>query len=55
MSFKDFDEYVDKRREEGDMTAPSELFAQWLSNETGKPIIAGPVGEPPAMVAVPDE
>jgi hypothetical protein len=31
-----------------------EAFARWLANASGKPIIAGPAGEPPTVAALPD-
>jgi hypothetical protein len=53
VSYADFDRYV----EENDIAVEDlgEAFAQWLSNQTGEAVIGGPVGEPPAVVAIPDE
>jgi hypothetical protein len=49
----DFDRYV----EEHDV-APDEIgeaFADWLAQQTGQPVIGGPVGEAPTVIALPDE
>lgn len=39
----------------GEPVPVGELFAQWLADESGTAIVGGPVGEPPAIVALPKE
>lgn len=39
----------------GEEAPLGDLFAQWLADESGTPIIGGPVGEPPTVVAIPED
>jgi len=55
-SLADFDHFLEERSGPADdEESVAALFAEWLAQETGQPIIGGPVGEPPSVVAIPDE
>jgi hypothetical protein len=52
----DFDHFREQRGVSvDDEEAVAALFAEWLAQETGWPIIGGPVDEPPSVVAIPEE
>lgn len=55
--FEGFDRLCDEweAAHPGEQIQYGELFGQWLANESGQAIIGGPVGEPPTVVAIPDE
>jgi hypothetical protein len=53
VDFSDFDRYVAEHNVPPEDYG--EAFADWLAQETGEPIIGGPAGEAPSVVALPDE
>lgn len=55
-NYADFDAFVEEWIEVNpDLTPPvGQLFAQWLANVTGSPVIGRPIGGPPDVVAIPD-
>lgn len=56
MSGHDFDHFREQRGVPvDDEEAVAALLAEWLAQETGQPIIGGPVDEPPPVVAIPEE
>jgi hypothetical protein len=55
MSWADFDRYCDEQEAAGSTAEVHDLFAQWLADCTGRAIMGGPVGEPPTVIAIPDE
>jgi hypothetical protein len=53
MSAADFDRYCEEHNvAPGDEPA---AFADWLAHQTGGVVIGGPIGEPPDVIAIPDE
>lgn len=52
--FQDFDRWLEARGIPFDSDDVPEYFAQFLADESGESIIAGPVGEAPSVVAVPE-
>lgn len=53
--FAEFDRICDEWQEAhpGEDVPRGELFADWLAGKTGAPVIGGPVGEAPTVVAIP--
>lgn len=49
----EFDRYVAENEIPDDELG--EAFADWLAQQTGAPVIGGPAGEPPSVVALPDD
>jgi hypothetical protein len=53
LSLADFEDYCEEH-----YVAPGEepaAFADWLAQQTGGVVIGGPIGEPPDVIAIPDE
>lgn len=51
--FEDFDRYVAENEIPPERLG--EAFADWLAQQTRQPVIGGPVGEAPTVVALPDD
>lgn len=55
-AFEDFDRFCEERGvADEDGVATAEAFAEWLASKTGAPIIGGPVGEAPTIIALPED